>query len=86
MNSKILSNFYQRSRAMIGLTPIGCYGKHCGCEPGYIFECATCGYLRPWCRGADDGLPDSCDDCWVAAQRMQEAAGIEGEVYVVERL
>lgn len=59
MASKSLSNFYQRSRSIVGLTPIGCYGKRCGCESGHIFECATCGYLRPWCRGADDGMADS---------------------------
>ncbi|NEZ54977.1 hypothetical protein DXZ20_04575 [Leptolyngbyaceae cyanobacterium CCMR0081] len=80
---KNLSNFHQRVRALVGLSPVGCYGKNCGCQPGNIFECETCGYLRPWCRGADDGMPDSCDFCWGTAQRMQQAVGIEGDVEVV---
>lgn len=80
--NRVLSNFNQRARAILQLPPTGCYGKHCGCEPGHIFECSTCGYLRPWCRGASDGMPDSCDDCWVLAQRMQDAAGIVGDVAV----
>lgn len=82
MNSKTLLNFNQQARAIVGLKPIGCSSAKCYCLPGHIFKCTTCKNLVPWCKGASDGMPDSCDDCWVVAQQMQEAAGIEGEVGV----
>lgn len=31
-----------------------------------LYECATCKRLVPFCYGADDAMPESCDDCWVA--------------------
>ena len=37
-----------------------------GCPSCPVFVCATCRRPRPWCVGADDILPDSCDDCFLA--------------------
>jgi hypothetical protein len=28
------------------------------------FKCDRCNIERPWCLGAWDDEPDSCDDCW----------------------
>jgi len=28
------------------------------------FTCIRCRRRVPWCRGADDALPEHCDDCW----------------------
>jgi len=37
---------------------------HTDSEPcGGIFVCAACGKLKGWCCGADDDVPELCDDC-----------------------
>jgi hypothetical protein len=54
-------------------SPIFCSG----CEPGALFECNICGRLMPWCKGAADDLPDSCDDCWSAVHREDKEEIVE---------
>lgn len=31
------------------------------------YVCTGCGREVPWCFGANDYMPDHCDDCWLAA-------------------
>ncbi len=68
MNKQIW-NLLQRGRGILQLPPMGCLStgtkSFCdGCGPGNHFECATCGRLQPWCKGAWDDQAECCDDCY----------------------
>lgn len=39
-----------------------------GCRMPDSYRCGSCLRLIPFCMGADDDLPDSCDECWAKAQ------------------
>ncbi len=41
-----------------------------------FYKCQTCGRSVPWCFGAADAMPGSCDDCWFATV-FQEASDNE---------
>jgi hypothetical protein len=76
LSQNLLSILNQPPRAChYPRSPIFCSG----CEPGAIFECKVCGRLMPYCMGADDDLPDACDDCWSKAHRedFQEVIKID---------
>jgi hypothetical protein len=66
---KHLWNLLQQGRGILQLRPMGCLTSRTkafcdGCNPGDYFECAACGKLQPWCKGAWDDQDDKCDDCW----------------------
>lgn len=57
----------------------GCGGSICGTRKnpdrryGDVlvrkFRCHGCKRRVPWCYGAGDGMPNHCDDCWVALHK-----------------
>jgi hypothetical protein len=70
-SSESIELLYRR----ISLTPVpDCQCGLCGLpeelqdldDGDRMYECATCKRLVPWCYGAADKMPDSCDCCWVA--------------------
>ncbi|WP_235111395.1 hypothetical protein [Acaryochloris sp. 'Moss Beach'] len=79
--NKQLWNLLQRGRGVLQLQPLGCLSDRSnsfclGCEPGQYYECEICGYLQPYCKGADDDYFELCDDCWGIAEQMHVATGI----------
>lgn len=63
-------NATQRLLAFLVLPPLDNYCDESG--PGEIFQCTECGYLRPWSRGALDGMEEVCDHCWAKHERNGE--------------
>lgn len=55
-------NQQQQARAECCLPPLDNFCNES--EPGQIFECECCSYLRPYSRGCDDEHFDICDHCW----------------------
>jgi len=45
---------------------------HHGCG---VFICADCRVPTPWCMGAADEMPESCDQCWQAVAIDRGEAG-----------
>jgi hypothetical protein len=43
----------------------------------HVYVCAVCRRTVPWSNGADDDMPDACDDCWAAAHAALDAAEVE---------
>jgi hypothetical protein len=75
-----LWNLLQRGRGILHMQPLGCHSQKngfcVGCEPGQFYQCQTCGYLQPWCKGALNTYEEICDDCWAIAEQMHDAASI----------
>ena len=77
-------NLLQQGRCIMQLQPLGCLSSRSkslclGCEAGQYYECQSCGYLQPYCKGADDDYFEICDDCWGIAEKMHEATGMPME-------
>jgi hypothetical protein len=72
----ILFNQAQNLLRMAGQPPLGCYCREC--QAGMLFRCDTCDRLMPWCMGAYDNMPDSCDDCWVEAEIQAKKEQMQG--------
>lgn len=84
MNKQVW-NLLQQGRSILQLQPLGCLSSRSksfclGCESGLYYECRTCGYLQPYCKGADDDYFEICDDCWGIAEKMHEAPGMPMEL------
>jgi hypothetical protein len=73
--NRLLWNFAQLARETIGIKPLGC-PQHCECRPREIYQCECCDLIQPWCRGMNYGNFTICDDCWMIASQVHEAAGI----------
>lgn len=41
---------------------------------GKTFRCRVCGRDRPWCQGASDDRPGTCDEC-VARRELGKGRG-----------
>ena len=85
--NKQMWNLLQRGRGIMQLQPLGCLSSRSqslcqGCEAGQYYECQSCGYLQPWCKGAADDYPEICDDCLSLAEQMHGATGIPMELIV----
>ena len=60
--SKRLWNLSQDLLYIAGQRPRDCWDRQC--DAGQTFECDICKRLMPYCRGAEDTMPESCDYCW----------------------
>ena len=70
-----LYNLYQAARSFLNLIPHDSFNNED--EPGQIYQCLECGYIRPWSRGASDEMPDVCDYCWERHRQQGEIVNTE---------